>query len=59
VKVILVSEERLDELVEKFLANLLTRGPDSTRPELPIEYKKVVYYIHELKDAVKKGPVGL
>lgn len=58
-KVLLIREERFDELIEKFLADLLTKGPDSTRPELPVDYRTINFHIRTLQDAVKKGPMGL
>lgn len=58
-KVLLIGEKRFDELVEKFKADLLTKGPDSTRPELPVDYRTIVFHLYAMVQQVKEGGIGL
>lgn len=57
-KVILVTEERLDELVELALARIRGRQnapADSDYSEVSIAYGTAHYHVHGLKDAIKKS----
>lgn len=57
-KVIIITEERLEELVEKCLTNCF-RGPDASKMEESVSHRTVNYHLCDLKREIKDGKLGL
>lgn len=56
-KAVIISEERLDELIQKCLDDTF-RSPDCSKMAEKVDHRIVNYHLCVLKDAIKKAGLG-